>query len=201
MIVYGRPDAARIDAFLASAASSALSYAEVGASRAGAAPPGYDADHRRVLVGVGDAAFGAAVGCLRRWQMFGLGWVELAWPRVEPAEGATVAVIARLFGVTWLNACRVVYAEGPAGGERRYRFAYGTLADHAERGEERFTVEQLGDGTVWYDLFAFSRPRHPLARMGYPLARMMQRRFGRGSLAAFSKAVAAATAGGHPEAR
>jgi uncharacterized protein (UPF0548 family) len=47
----------------------------------------------------------------------------------------------------------------------------------------------LEDGGVWYDLYAFSRPRHWAARLGYPLARRAQRRFGLGSLAAMARAV------------
>jgi uncharacterized protein (UPF0548 family) len=34
-------------------------------------------------------------------------------------------------------------------------------------GEERFTVEwRCQDDSLWYDLLAFSLPRHPLARLG-----------------------------------
>src|SRR5262249_46562254 len=138
---------------------------------------------RRALVGHGDDAFRAARACLRRWVMFDLGWVSLAWPHVEPVPGATVSPIARLFGTWWVNACRVVYVEEPTPQVKRFRFAYGTLTDHAEAGEERFTVEQLDDGSVWYAIYAFSRPNHWLARLGYPLTRQMQHRFGRDSLA------------------
>jgi uncharacterized protein (UPF0548 family) len=42
---------------------------------------------------------------------------------------------------------------------------------------------------VWYDVVAFSRARHPLARLGYPLARRVQRRFARESAEAMRKAV------------
>jgi hypothetical protein len=52
------------------------------------------------------------------------------------------------------------------------------LTDHAECGEERFLVEwHRGDDSVWYDLLAFSRPRHLLARCIYPYVRWLQRRF------------------------
>ena len=72
----------------------------------------------------------------------------------------------------------------------RFGFAYGTLDDHMETGEERFSVEfRREDDSVWYDLFAFSRPRHPLARVGRPISRMLQRRFARDSLAAMTRAV------------
>ena len=69
-----------------------------------------------------------------------------------------------------LNACRIVYTIDSGGDEdgviKRYGFAYGTLAEHAERGEERFSVEwHAEDDSVWYDLFAFSWPNHRLARL------------------------------------
>jgi uncharacterized protein (UPF0548 family) len=67
----------------------------------------------------------------------------------------------------------------------RRSFAYGTLPEHGERGEERFTVEwRREDDSVFYELYAFSRPNHLIARLGYPLARRLQRRFARDSLRA-----------------
>jgi uncharacterized protein (UPF0548 family) len=42
---------------------------------------------------------------------------------------------------------------------------------------------------VWYDIRAFSRPRHVLARLGYPLTRRTQKRFARDSVAAMGNAV------------
>jgi hypothetical protein len=72
---------------------------------------------------------------------------------------------------------------------KRFGFAYGTLAEHAESGEERFTVEWHGeDDTVWYDVLAFSRPRQVLARLGYPLSRLLQKRFAEGSKATMLQA-------------
>lgn len=71
---------------------------------------------------------------------------------------------------------------------RRYGFACGTLSEHAEAGEERFLVEWLEDGSVWYDLLAFSRPRHALARIAYPFGRMLQARFRRDSGRAMQQA-------------
>ena len=62
----------------------------------------------------------------------------------------------------------------------RYGFAYGTLPDHPERGEERFLVEwNQADDSVWYDLLAVSRPGHWLARIGYLYARYEQAKFRR----------------------
>ena len=65
----------------------------------------------------------------------------------------------------------------------------GTLPDHAGSGEERFLIEMDEDGIVWYDILAFSRPNQPLARIGYPFLRRIQRRFGEQSAAAMQKTV------------
>lgn len=116
-------------------------------------------------------------------------WIDLCWPDTPIEEGATVAVLASHYGFWSLNACRIVYVLEEHGAVEKYGFAYGTLPDHAAYGEERFTVEyDTQDGTVWYDLFAFSRP-HPLARFGYPFTRALQRRFARDSKVAMRKAI------------
>jgi uncharacterized protein (UPF0548 family) len=154
-----KPSEQMIRAFLTRQEKAAFSYPEVGATR-GAAPAGYDADHNRVELGQGAAVFAAACAALRRWVMFPRPWTEIV-PADAPIQvGQTVAVLARAFGLWWLNAARVVYVLDEAGPPRRFGFAYGTLADHTERGEERFSVEWHPDGRVWFDLFAFSRPRH-----------------------------------------
>jgi len=73
---------------------------------------------------------------------------------------------------------------------KRFGFAYGTLEEHAESGEERFTVEWNRDeDKVWYDILAFSRPRQMLAKLGYPLSRLLQKRFAEGSKAAMVQTV------------
>ena len=100
--------------------------------------------------------------------------------------GTTVAVLARHYGFHSLNPCRISYTiEEDEGGLVRRGFAYGTLPGHGERGEESFTVEwHHEDDSVFYELYAFSRPNHLLAWLGYPLARRLQRRFARDSLQA-----------------
>jgi uncharacterized protein (UPF0548 family) len=122
--------------------------------------------------------------------MFNIGWVTLCWPRAPIEIGQEVGILIPLFGLWSLNACRIVYTLDADNHARRFGFAYGTLADHMESGEERFSVEwHRGDDSVWYDLFAFSRPRHSLARLGRPLSRSLQRRFARDSLQAMMRAV------------
>lgn len=169
-----------------------FSYAEVGVSREGPEKlAGYVVDHNRVKLGEGEETFDRAVGALRAWRMFDVGWARLV-PDGAPTEvGTTVGVLARHYGFWSLNVSRVVYEfEGDGGGVVRRGFAYGTLPEHAESGEERFTVEwHGGDGSVFYDLYAFSRPNHALARVGRPVARGLQRRFARDSLRTMARAV------------
>lgn len=186
-----KPDRMTVEKFLAAQRSRTFSYREAGVSRRGA-PPGYQVDHNRVQLGEGRAAFARAVNALRDWKQFDLGWVSVHPATAPIAAGTTVAVRVRHFGLWSLNAARIVYVIEDEGPVVRYGFAYGTLPDHAEQGEERFTVEwHHADGSVWYDLFAFSRPAHPLARMARPLARGLQRRFAADSKRAMARAAAA----------
>jgi uncharacterized protein (UPF0548 family) len=190
MLFLNEPTTAQIESFLGIQQDAKLSYPEVGATRTGA-PPYYKIDHNRVRLGTGEEAFKIAVAAMRQWKMFDLGWVRIAWPGAPIQEGTTMAVVARTAGFWSLNATRIVYTLDESNIQmRRFGFAYGTLLDHAEMGEERFTVElHRSDGSVWYDLFAFSRPRLWLAQIGYPLARVYQRRFARDSKAVMVRTV------------
>ncbi|HEY2002169.1 MAG TPA: DUF1990 domain-containing protein, partial [Acidobacteriaceae bacterium] len=110
----------------------------------------------------------------------------------EPvAAGQTILVLAHTFGLYSLSANRIIAMIDKDDGQIwRRGFSYGTLRHHVERGEERFSVEyHRDDGSVWYDILAFSVPQHPLARLGYPLSRAAQRRFATDSKAAMVSAV------------
>jgi uncharacterized protein (UPF0548 family) len=189
MLSLRKPSAERLRVFLAAQSKLDFTYSAVGATAA-VPPADYVVDHTRIKLGEGVGTFAAAKAALERWEHFRLGWVE-AWPPDTPIqEGQVVAVVARLFGLWSLNACRIVYVVDEQGPARRYGFAYGTLPEHAESGEERFTVEwHEADDTVWYDIVAFSRPQQLLARLGHPCARRLQNRFARGSAAAMRRAV------------
>jgi uncharacterized protein (UPF0548 family) len=189
MLALRKPSVERLRDFLAAQSKLDLTYLAVGATAA-VPPAGYAVDHTRIRLGEGAGTFAAAKTALERWEHFHLGWVEI-WPPETPIQvGEVVAVIARLYGLWWLNACRIVYVVDEEGPVKRYGFAYGTLLEHAESGEERFTVEwhEAGDA-VWYDILAFSRPQQFLTRLGYPFARRLQKRFTRDSAAAMLRAV------------
>jgi uncharacterized protein (UPF0548 family) len=178
-----------IHRFISGQKDSGFSYPEVGAS-ATSAPTGYNVDHNRIQLGKGEDTWQRAVNAIRAWKMFSMPWVSLYWPSVPLRIGTDVAVSVHHFGFVSLNACRIVYVVDEESPLKRFGFAYGTLAEHAESGEERSTIEwNRDDDRVWYDILAFSRPRQRLARLGYPLSRLLQKRFAEGSKAAMVEAV------------
>lgn len=181
MFLLGEPTGEEVRSFLDAQRGLPFTYGEVGATRAGA-PPGYTVDRYRVRLGEGEETFARARDALLGWKMLDLGWVSLCYPDAPIRVGTTVAVLARHYGFRSLNAARIVYIVEEHGPVERYGFAYGTLPGHGERGEERFTVEwDRREGSVCYDVLAFSRPNRLLARVGYPFARLLQRRFARDS--------------------
>src|SRR5262249_25810734 len=142
--------------------------------------------------GRGEADFERAKLALSRWRQFELGWVEL-FPRGASIEtGTTVAILVRHPGFYSLHGCRVVFQWEDSQPEdySTFGFIYGTLTNHAEIGEEAFEVTFSPEsGEVEYRILAASRPRAALAKIGYPLTRMLQAKFRRDSIAAMRRAI------------
>lgn len=184
------PSESEIRRFISAQHKSPFSYLQVGAS-AGEVPKNYDLDHNRVRLGAGEACWHRAIEAIRRWRMFEMPWLQLCWPTAQIRVETEVAVLVHHLGFCSLNACRIAYVVEEDAAIKRFGFAYGTLLEHAEGGEERFTVEwHQANNEVWYDILAFSRPRSVLARIGYPLSRALQKRFAQDSKAAMLRAVA-----------
>ena len=183
------PSEDEIRRFISKQKDAGFSYPDVGAS-ATTVPTGYNVDHNRVQLGRGQVKWQRAVEAIRAWRMFSMPWVSLHWPSAPIQVGTDVAVSVRHLGFYSLNGCRIVYVVDEEGPIERFGFAYGTLGEHAESGEERFTVEWNRDeDRIWYDILAFSRPRQMLARLGYPLSRSLQRKFAKGSKLAMLQSV------------
>lgn len=178
MLCLSKPSEALIQRFIQSEQNRPFSYPGVGLTRTAEPAPGFDNDLNILELGRGDAAWDAARAAIRQWRMFPGGWASVTPPAAPIREGEAVAMLARVLGLWWLNSCRIVYVIDE---ENRFGFAYGTLPGHVECGEELFSVEKTADGRVQYVLRAFSRPRHWMARLAYPLARAYQRRFVRES--------------------
>ncbi|MDP8952328.1 MAG: DUF1990 domain-containing protein [Actinomycetota bacterium] len=190
MFLFKKPSKTEIERFASSQRDLPFSYGEVGATR-GEAPRGYVVDRYRVKLGEGEEAYDRAKDALRSWRQFDLGWVSLH-PGGAPLEvGTTIAVLASHAGFWSLNSARIIHLVEERDTVERFGFAYGTLPGHAEHGEERFLVEwSHEDDSVFYDVFAFSRPSHLVAYLGYPFVRALQRRFARHSKRAMVRAVA-----------
>lgn len=152
-------------------------------------PPrsGFIPEDHRVCLGAGSAVFHRARRALDAWTMFP-DWAHV-YPELAPQKpGQLVAMVVQIFGLWWVNPCRILTRCDSAS---RYGFVYGTLPEHSECGEERFMVEMLPDGSVWYEIRAFSKPQHWMAWIGFPLARWWQLRFVRDSQAAMKEVVRA----------
>jgi len=178
MVTLRLPAAADVKRFLEFQQSLPFSYMESCATQSLRTIPGFDNDRLRVCIGRGAADFERAKMAVRGWKMFPAGWTKILPENAPLLPGVAVAIYARFLGAWWHNACRIVYVvDAPD----RFGFAYGTLPGHVECGEELFQVEIDPENNVWYEIRAFSRPRHWLAKYGYPLVRLLQARFRRDS--------------------
>ena len=185
MFRISEPNDEDVAEFISSQRNLEFTYSAVGATNT-TSPSEFTIDHNQIQLGHGEATFKRAVEALKKWRQFDLGWVTVVPRDVTIEVGATVAIKARAYGTWSLSASRVVYViDHP----RCFGFAYGTLPDHVECGEERFLIAWMGSDAVWYDILAFSRPRHPLVRLSAPLARLLQKRFARESLLKMKAAV------------
>lgn len=189
MFLFRRPTPREIEAFVDRASELSLSYGPTGITM-NDVPSGFQVDRARVVMGRGEAAFSKAKLALCEWRHFKLGWVEVFPPRPCLEPGTSLVVVVHHLGFWSVNCCRVVYSVGDGADARQFGFAYGTLTDHAERGEEVFRVTcSPQTGEIAYDIKAVSRPRAALAWLGYPFTRQLQARFRRDSTAAMAAIV------------
>jgi uncharacterized protein (UPF0548 family) len=142
-------------------------------------PWGFAHDVSLSEIGRGEAAFARARLALEQWAEFDLGWVRVANASAHVRKGELVAVEARTAQLWSLNLSRIIETVDTP---ERFGFLYATTAMHVEEGQERFVIElDRSTGRVLYLIEAVSRPRHLLARVGWPIGRAMQSRFRRES--------------------
>lgn len=147
-----------------------LSYADVGAT-SGQLPDGYHHLDVRRVVGRGRDWFDVAAARVLTWEVqrrAGLG-VDV---HREVALGVRALLGIRLGPVRVRAPVEVVVVTVEPD---RVGFAYGTLVGHPERGEERFEVALLPDGSVEARVRAFSRPGRWFTRLGGLVGRLLQR--------------------------
>jgi uncharacterized protein (UPF0548 family) len=194
MFFVHRPSTDAIDRFLRDSQALPLSYGPIGIVRepiglAGEKSARGQLDEEIVVIGHGHSDFDRARAALMEWKQFDIGWIETFPQRAPVAVGTVVAVLIHHLGFWSLNGCRVLYGVDCPAGEARFGFAYGTLTNHAESGEELFEVfVDSATGDVMYRIRAMSWPQTTLARIGQPIVRALQARFRRHSAAAMKRA-------------
>jgi len=185
MFFAQRPSREAIDRFVRDSQELPISYGPIGIVNS--ETPCRDLDEATVTIGRGRADFERAKSALVAWKQFDIGWVELVPPHALVEVGTVVAVLIRHLGFWSLNGCRVLYT---VGGDHRFGFAYGTLTNHAESGEELFEVRlDPGNEDVTYRIRATSRPQAVLTLIGQPIVRRLQARFRHDSASVMKRAM------------
>lgn len=187
MFLRRRPSTPEIERFLDRSRRLPLSYGPIGIVRH--ASDVHRRDEQVVVIGHGNADFKRARTALLTWKHFDIGWVE-TFPRQAAVEaGTVVAVLIRHLGFWSLNGARVLYRVGETDDQAAFGFAYGTLTNHAESGEELFEVFIDGQSArVMYRIRAVSWPQSAVTWIGQPIVRLFQARFRRDSAAAMKRA-------------
>jgi len=103
---------------------------------------------------------------------FGWGWVEALAGGETPIRGRRKCgpSPSRAANGMWaMNASRIVYVVDEAGPMTRFGVRVWDASRSCGVGEERFLIEwDRATNRVWYEILAFSRPRHVLARLDTP---------------------------------
>lgn len=188
MFLLRRPSKAEIERFLDRSHGLPLSYGPIGIVSHRSSV--HQFDESVVTIGHGETDFERARLALARWTHFDIGWVQAFPTQMSIDPGTDVAVLIRHLGFWSLNGARVLYQIGGADRHTAFGFAYGTLTNHAERGEELFEVSiDPHRGAVTYRIRAVSQPQSPLTRIGQPIVRRLQARFRHDSGVAMQRAI------------
>ena len=181
---FRQPSQQELEDLLTQARAAAPSYPEVGATKSATLPADYRHDRYGVRVGDGSDMFERAIRALRRWQ---------------PQTGAGVAVVPRdAWALRMRPSCcffepRCFGRPRRAGSCTSLKKPTSSVSPTApsrppEKGEVAFTVSRDGVGAVDFRVASFSRIVDPLARLGTPITRWIQKRVTRRYLTALAEA-------------
>jgi len=184
-IYISYPSKAKLDNFLRTQQEAQFSYTEIGytkiktiqtneTSQAPKTFKGYIIDYHSSLIGKGDQVWEKAKEALRQWQHFPYSFTKIYPNTTKIEEGNIVAVMIYILGFWWRNPAKIVYTFDEPD---RFGFAYGTLQEHAEKGEEAFWISRDKDNNIIYHLYAISKPKFWAAKLAYPITRKYQRKF------------------------
>jgi uncharacterized protein (UPF0548 family) len=178
MVAITLPSTPAINDFIEHQARLSVTYPPIKGTQSAENIASFDNDFLKEKIGSGEKDFAAAKEAIRQWYMFPRSWTVILPTNAPIQTGTTIAMYARFMGIWWRNACKIVYIVDE---NRRFGFAYGTLPAHIECGEELFLVEMDKNNDIYYTVKAFSKPRHILAKIAYPIMRRLQDRFRRDS--------------------
>jgi uncharacterized protein (UPF0548 family) len=131
--------------------------------------------------------FDRAVAALRAWQaQVGVG-IEVVPHGAKVEDGSTFVLVTRVGALWAAMPCRVIYVDDSPDG---FAFGYGTLPGHPECGEVAFRIDRDDSDEVFFRVVSFSRTLDPLARLGSPIARRIQKRVTQRYLSAVATASA-----------
>ncbi len=157
-----------------------LTYSEVGATT-GVTPTGYRHVRLRTQLGNGRDHFEVAREAMMSWQIQLRANIAVASSHPTVTDDAVAILGLRIGRVNAVRAPVAIVAV--ESGENVAGFTYGTLPGHPEMGEERFELRLTSDESVQLSINAFSRPATLMARLGRPVAGVLQdaitRRYGR----------------------
>lgn len=149
----------------------ALTYSEVGATRAAGLPGGYR--HLELTARLGQGTARDAGERLLAWRLHRQAGIGLR--AAGPAQvGQRVETVIGMPPLAIVGPCAVVWVER---GPHRWGFGYGTLPGHPVTGEEAFVVAADARGRGVLRVRAFSRPATSAARLAGPLLPLGQRAY------------------------
>jgi uncharacterized protein (UPF0548 family) len=151
----------------------------IGGALATGDPGTFAHDRSRSSLDFGDDVFASAKRAFAAWKMFDLGWVRVVNTTAQIECQQIIAVEVRTLGFWSVNLSRILET---VDSKTQFGFLYSTTNQHVEQGEETFILRRNPEtAEVSYELEAVSRPRHFLARQGFPMARFFQHKFARDS--------------------
>jgi uncharacterized protein (UPF0548 family) len=168
-----KPAGEDLTRLLANAKAAGPSYPEVGATKNSSLPAGYRLDRYERQLGPDENVFERTAEALRAWRAHTGAGVQVVPDDARVTLEATVLLLIRAAGLWAVAPCRVVYMVDEPD---RFGFAYGTLPGHPEQGEVAMLVERHQRDRVVFRIVSFSRTVDPLARLGSPVTRLIQRR-------------------------
>jgi uncharacterized protein (UPF0548 family) len=182
-LALGRRGDERLRRLLATAEQAELSYDHPGSTLQPGSVTGVP-DRSLSIEIVGNMTSAARTLC--QWAPHG-GIRARIHPEAAPiAVGTTLLVIAPFGPFELAVPDRVVAVVEDAG---RFGFAYGTLAGHAEAGEELFLAEQVAPGRLRLTVRVQAVPATLPARLGKPLVSVLQKAAARRYLTAWAAAI------------